>query len=132
MYPTALSQVGVVGRTGSGKSSLLVALTRLVAPPLRSGTILLDGEEIGQLPLLAYRSTIGVIPQEAALFEGTIRFNLDPLGRHTTKELWRALQRVQLTHQVCALSKNATAHPHPHPLTLTLSPSPSPTPSPSP
>ena len=93
-------KVGVVGRTGSGKSSLLVALTRLVAPPLRSGTIWLDGSELSSLPLLSYRSSVCVIPQEATLFEGSVRFNLDPLGRHTEDELWRVLQRVQLTQHM--------------------------------
>jgi ABC-type multidrug transport system fused ATPase/permease subunit len=68
-------KVGVVGRTGSGKSSLLMALTRLVAPPLRSGLITLDGVDIASLPLQPYRSAICVIPQEPTLFEGTVRCN---------------------------------------------------------
>ena len=93
-------KVGVVGRTGSGKSSLLMALTRLVAPPLRTGLITLDGTDISELPLLPYRSTICVIPQEPTLFDGTVRFNLDPLNKYNDMELWTVLQRVQLAHSV--------------------------------
>ena len=96
-------KVGVVGRTGSGKSSVLMALTRLVAPPLRTGRITLDGHDITTLPLHAYRGTICVIPQEATLFEGTIRFNLDPLGHHSPERLWEVLQRVNLAHTVRSL-----------------------------
>ena len=96
-------KVGVVGRTGSGKSSLLMALTRLVAPPLRTGFISLDGVDIADEPLLSYRSAICVIPQEATLFEGSVRFNLDPLGAHGDERLWQVLQRVQLAHAVRSL-----------------------------
>lgn len=99
----ATEKVGVVGRTGSGKSSLLMALTRLVAPPLRSGRVLLDGVDITELPLLPYRSSLAVIPQEPTLFEGSIRFNLDPLGAHSEERLWQVLQRVQLAHAVRSL-----------------------------
>eukprot|EP00965_Chrysotila_dentata_P110805 3661814-Pleurochrysis_carterae.AAC.3 len=56
-------KVGVVGRTGSGKSSLVVALTRLVAPPLRTGAILIDGRDIAEVPLHVHRSAVAVIPQ---------------------------------------------------------------------
>lgn len=96
-------KVGVVGRTGSGKSSLLMALTRLVAPPLRSGSIELDGVDIAELPLLPYRASLAVIPQEPTLFEGSVRFNLDPLGKHSAERLWQVLQRVQLAHVVRSL-----------------------------
>ena len=96
-------KVGIVGRTGSGKSSLLMALTRLVAPPLRSGVITLDGQDISTLPLLPYRAAICVIPQEATLFSGSVRFNLDPLHEHTDMELWQVLQRVRLAASVRTL-----------------------------
>jgi len=97
-------KVGVVGRTGSGKSSLLMALTGLVSMPLREGEILIDGEEISERPLLEHRGSIAVIPQEPTLFEGTIMSNLDPLGQYRPEQLWDALQRVQLTHNVRSLS----------------------------
>jgi ABC-type multidrug transport system fused ATPase/permease subunit len=98
-------RVGVVGRTGSGKSSLFAALTRLVAPPLRSGRIFIDGRDISALPLRAYRSSLTVIPQEPVLFEGTVRFNLDPLRRHEDEELWAALRQVQLAAVVRSLDE---------------------------
>ena len=57
-------KVGVVGRTGSGKSSLLAAITQLVAPPQRSGAILVGGVEVSELPLQQHRASLAVIPQE--------------------------------------------------------------------
>ena len=60
----AREKVGVVGRTGSGKSSLLAAITQLVAPPHRTGAILVDGVEVSELPLQQHRAALAVIPQE--------------------------------------------------------------------
>lgn len=97
-------KIGIVGRTGSGKSSLLMALTGLVPKPLREGEIFIDGVEISEKSILDHRSSIAVIPQEPTLFEGTIMSNLDPLGRYRPEQLWDALQRVQLTHTVRSLS----------------------------
>ena len=71
-------RVGIAGRTGSGKSSLLAALWRLT--PTRSGTISLDGTDITTLPLRALRSRLAIVPQAPLLVEGTLRFNLDPAG----------------------------------------------------
>ena len=96
-------KVGVVGRTGSGKSSLLAALTALVAPPQRSGAIELDGVEIASRNLLQHRAGVAVIPQEPVLFSGTIASNLDPERRYTDERLWTALQRVQMAHAVRSL-----------------------------
>ena len=96
-------KVGVVGRTGSGKSSLLAALTALVAPPQRSGAIELDGVEIASRNLLQHRAGVAVIPQEPVLFSGTIASNLDPERRYTDEQLWTALQRVQMAHAVRSL-----------------------------
>jgi len=99
----ARAKVGVVGRTGSGKSSLVAALTRLVAPPLRRGQIMLDGVDISSVPLHTHRSAVSVIPQEPILFSGTVRHNLDPLDAHKDEALWSALQRVHLAHAVRSL-----------------------------
>nr|XP_049696505.1 uncharacterized protein LOC110371605 [Helicoverpa armigera] len=83
-------KLGVVGRTGAGKSSLLSALLRLA--PLARGRLLLDGVDISSLHLHALRSRIGVIPQEPFIFSGSIRENIDPLRQYLDAEVWRALE----------------------------------------
>lgn len=96
-------KVGVVGRSGAGKSSLVAALTRLVVPPLRSGEVLLDGQDISTIPLHEHRRSIVIIPQEPTLFAGSVRSNLDPLDIHDDDALWAAIHRVQLAHMVHSL-----------------------------
>ena len=88
-------KVGVVGRTGAGKSSLLVVLFRLVDHS--EGDITIDGVSISGVKLADLRSKFGIIPQEPLLMTGTIRQNLDPFNNHSDKEILEAINRVGLT-----------------------------------
>lgn len=87
-------KLGIVGRTGSGKSSLLLVLFRLLEPS--SGRVLLDGVDTRQLQLAELRSQLAIIPQEPFLFSGTVRENLDPRGLHEDEALWQALEQCHL------------------------------------
>uniref|UniRef100_A0A8C5E025 AAA+ ATPase domain-containing protein n=1 Tax=Gouania willdenowi TaxID=441366 RepID=A0A8C5E025_GOUWI len=94
-------KVGIVGRTGAGKSSLVLAIFRILESA--SGRILIDGIDISTIGLHDLRSRITIIPQEPVLFSGSLRMNLDPFEASPDEELWKALDLVNLSSFVSAL-----------------------------
>lgn len=99
-------KVGVVGRTGAGKSSLISALFRLA--PL-DGQITIDDLNTASLALKELRSKISIIPQEPVLFSASLRYNLDPFDKYSDADIWKALEQVELRDLVSSLSANVAS-----------------------
>ncbi|TMW58919.1 hypothetical protein Poli38472_007064 [Pythium oligandrum] len=91
-------KVGICGRTGSGKTSLVGVLFRTVE--CSSGVVRIDGVDIATLPLSTLRAKLTIIPQDPMLFSGSLRFNLDPFNENSDAELWEVLRKVHLASVV--------------------------------
>eukprot|EP00755_Sulcionema_specki_P021424 Sspe_Gene.74191::Locus_45697_Transcript_1_1_Confidence_1.000_Length_4003::g.74191::m.74191/K05673/ABCC4; ATP-binding cassette, subfamily C (CFTR/MRP), member 4 len=97
-------KVGVVGRTGAGKSSLMQCIFRLVEP--EDGAILIDGVNTSDIELATLRSAISAIPQDPVLFAGSLRYNLDPFSTcHDDSQLWNVLSAVQMREHIEGLEE---------------------------
>uniref|UniRef100_J3MBW1 MRP-like ABC transporter n=2 Tax=Oryza brachyantha TaxID=4533 RepID=J3MBW1_ORYBR len=91
-------QVGIIGRTGAGKSSILNALFRLV--PICNGHILVDGFDVAKLAVRDLRGHFAVVPQSPFLFNGSLRENLDPFNRTTDTRIWEALDKCHMKAEI--------------------------------
>lgn len=100
---TGQTRAGLIGRTGSGKSTIFQTLFRFLE--LEEGEIRIDGVDIARVPLAQLRSVLAVIPQDPSLFLGTLRSNLDRFGKFSDDEIWRVLERTQLAGWIRQLPK---------------------------
>ena len=98
----AMEKIGIVGRTGAGKSSLIAALMRLAET---RGEVLFDGLNIKDFDMISTRKCVSIISQSPTLINGTVRLNIDPLREHTDNEIWNALHQTKISTTVINLPK---------------------------
>ena len=96
-------KIGVVGRTGSGKSSLMNLLFRITEVEKDGGSVKIDGVNTSQIGTEVLRLNLSIIPQDPVMFSNTVRYNIDPFGAATESEIWEVLQKVQLVDVISAL-----------------------------
>ena len=98
-------KIGVCGRTGSGKSSLMIALFRISELENDEGKIIIDGINTKEIGTAALRLNLSIIPQDPVMFSNTVRYNLDPFNTKSDEELWDVLRKVRLGEVIAALPK---------------------------
>jgi len=98
-------KIGVCGRTGSGKSSLMISLFRISEIEEDGGKILIDGVNARNIGTGSLRMNLSIIPQDPVMFSNTVRYNLDPFAKSTDEELWDVLKKVRLTDVIAELPK---------------------------
>ncbi|KAJ2095222.1 hypothetical protein GGI16_005280 [Coemansia sp. S142-1] len=103
-------KIGIVGRTGAGKSSLAKVLFRLVHENT-SGSILINEQDISEFGVGDYRPRLGIIPQESSMFSGSIRRNLDPLNQFDIEVMWVSLAKCNLSELVSSKDTESNASP---------------------
>ncbi|KAJ2901654.1 ATP-binding cassette glutathione S-conjugate transporter ycf1, partial [Coemansia aciculifera] len=101
-------KIGIVGRTGAGKSTLAKAIFRLLHENVE-GSIEIDGHDTATFGVGDFRPKLGIIPQEATMFKGTVRRNLDPLQEYTIEEMWAAMIKCGVAELIDPIRKRTSA-----------------------